>query len=198
MRYADGGGLTAKERARREALRMDAAGMFASGVRPAQIAARLRVTPKSVYRWKRAWSSGGASALASKGPSGQRCKLGPRLLEKLAVLLEEGPAAHGWTENQVWTGARVATLIGRRFHVSYSVSGATRLMRRLGFTPQMPGRRAAERDEEAITAWRETTWPEVKGRGRAPAAGSALKTKPASTSARRKAAPGADAGSPRP
>ncbi|WP_381217837.1 helix-turn-helix domain-containing protein [Streptomyces incanus] len=52
----------------------------------------------------------------------------------------------------MWTGARVATLIGRTFPISYSISGATRLMRRLGFTPQMPARRAAERDEAAITA----------------------------------------------
>ncbi|MCQ4080778.1 winged helix-turn-helix domain-containing protein [Streptomyces sp. RB6PN25] len=35
----------------------------------------------------------------------------------------------------MWTAAWVATLIGRKFHVSYSVSGATRLMHRLGFTP---------------------------------------------------------------
>ncbi|WP_233290378.1 winged helix-turn-helix domain-containing protein [Kitasatospora sp. MBT66] len=69
-------------------------------------------------------------------------------------------------ENQVWTAARVATLIGRRFHVSYSVSGATRLMHRLGFSPQVPAHRVAERDEQAVTAWREVIWAEVKERGR--------------------------------
>lgn len=53
-------------------------------------------------------------------------------------------------EDQVWTAARVATLISRKFHVSYSVSGATRLMHRLGFSPQVPVRRVAERDEEAV------------------------------------------------
>ncbi|MFE9926827.1 winged helix-turn-helix domain-containing protein [Streptomyces sp. NPDC005774] len=97
----------------------------------------------------------------------------------------------------MWTGARVATLIGRKFHVSYSVSGATRLMRRLGFTPQMPGRRAAERDEQAVAAWKEGTWPEVKGPGRPPAAGSASRTRPASTSGRPPGAPGAGAAAPR-
>jgi len=80
-------------------------------------------------------------------------------------MLEQGPAAHGWDEDQVWTGARVATLIGRRFHLSYSVSGATRLMRRLGFTPQVPARRAAERDERAVRTWQEVTWPEAKDPG---------------------------------
>jgi transposase len=59
----------------------------------------------------------------------------PAQQAKLAALLEAGPAAHGWDEEQTWTGARVKTLISRTFHVSYSVSGATRLMRRLGFHP---------------------------------------------------------------
>ncbi|WP_435849241.1 helix-turn-helix domain-containing protein [Streptomyces lavendulocolor] len=52
----------------------------------------------------------------------------------------------------------MATLIGRKFPVSYSVSGATRLMHRLGFSPQVPARRVAERDEQAVTAWKEATW----------------------------------------
>ncbi|MEV0223315.1 hypothetical protein AB0I18_28365, partial [Streptomyces sp. NPDC050704] len=30
---------------------------------------------------------------------------------KLAMWLEEGPAAHGWSEDQVWTASRVHTLI---------------------------------------------------------------------------------------
>jgi transposase len=135
MRYADGGGLIARQRARREALRKSAAELVASGMTPAQVARRLRVTPRSVYRWKRAWSWGGTAALASRGPSGQHCKLNPAQQEKLTTMLQAGPAAHGWTEDQIWTGRRVKTLIGRTFHISYSVSGATRLMRRLGFHP---------------------------------------------------------------
>ncbi|WP_435843413.1 IS630 family transposase [Streptomyces hirsutus] len=164
MRYADGGGMTAKERARREAVRLRAAELFAAGIGAPEVARQLRVSPKSACQWRRNWAAGGPAALASSGPGGQRCRLGPALREKLAAMLEQGPAAYGWDEDQVWTGARVATLIGRKFHVSYSVSGATRLMRRLGFTPQMPGRRAAERDEQAVAAWKEGTWPEVRAR----------------------------------
>ncbi|WP_435860567.1 IS630 family transposase [Streptomyces prasinus] len=164
MRYADGGGMNAKERARREAVRMRAAELFAAGVGAPEAARQLRVSPKSACQWRRDWAAGGTAALVSTGPGGQRCRLGPARRGKLAAMLEQGPAAHGWDEDQVWTGARAATLIGRTFHLSYSVSGATRLMHRLGFTPQMPVRRAAERDETAVTAWREGTWPEVKTR----------------------------------
>ncbi|MFD8033620.1 winged helix-turn-helix domain-containing protein [Streptomyces sp. NPDC059717] len=59
-------------------------------------------------------------------------------------------------EDQVWTAARVATLIGRKFHVSYSVSGATRLMHRLGFSPQVPGRGGLHAAAAARDACR---WP---------------------------------------
>jgi transposase len=163
VRYAQGGGVSAKGRAQREAVRMQAAELFAAGVPAPEVAKRPRVSRKSAYQWRSEWSRGGQEALASKGALGQRCKLSPRLQAKLAAMLEQGPAAHGWDVDQVWTGARVATLIGRTFHVSYSASAATRLMRRLGFTPQIPTRRAVQRDEAAIEAFREVTWPEVKG-----------------------------------
>ncbi|WP_406381519.1 winged helix-turn-helix domain-containing protein [Streptomyces sp. NBC_01618] len=65
----------------------------------------------------------------------------------------------------MWTAARVRTLIGRKFHLSYSVSGVTRLLHRMGYSVQMPARPAAERDEDAITAWREATWQEVNPPG---------------------------------
>nr|WP_234362412.1 winged helix-turn-helix domain-containing protein [Streptomyces sp. IMTB 1903] len=47
----------------------------------------------------------------------------------------------GWVKDQVRTASRVATLIGRKFHLApllYSVSAATRLMHRLGSSPQAP------------------------------------------------------------
>ncbi|WP_435302926.1 winged helix-turn-helix domain-containing protein, partial [Kitasatospora phosalacinea] len=147
MRYADGGGLTAAGRLRRESVRVQAAELFEQEVKPAEVARRLRVSVKSAYQWHQLWRAGGVQALASRGPAGSRCRLSPRCLTKLAAYLDEGPAAHGWVEDQVWTASRVVTLIGRKFHVTYSVSGATRLMHRLGFSPQVPARRVAERDE---------------------------------------------------
>lgn len=176
---------------------MRAAELFEQKIKPLEVARRLRVSRKSAYRWHQLWRDGGAQALASRGVSGSRCRLSPRCLEKLVGFLEEGPAAHGWVEDQVWTAARVATLIGRKFHVSYSVSGATRLMHRLGFSPQVPVRRVAERDEQAVAVWKEATWAEVKGPGRPAGATSASRTRQASPDGRPEDVPGADAGSRR-
>ncbi|MFJ5949514.1 transposase [Streptomyces noursei] len=180
-------------RQRRETVRMQAAELFEQRVKPSEVARRLRVSVKSAYQWHQLWRDGGVQALASRGPSGSRCRLSPRCLEKLAVYLQEGPAAHGWVEDQVWTASRVATLIGGKFHVSYSVSGATRLMHRLGFCPQVPARRVTERDEQAVSVWREVTWVEVEGPGRPVGATSASRTKPASPDGRPGDGHGADA-----
>ncbi|MFF9432018.1 winged helix-turn-helix domain-containing protein [Streptomyces sp. NPDC014746] len=189
--------MTAAGRERREVVRMQAAGLFEQGIKPPEVAQRLRVSRKSAYQWYQLWRDGGVRALASRGPGGSRCRLSPRCLEKLVVYLEQGPAAHGWVEDQVWTAARVATLIGRKFHVSYSVSGATRLMHRLGFSPQVPARRVAERDERAVAVWKEATWTEVKEPGRPAEGTSASRTRQASPAGRPKHAPGAGAAAPR-
>ncbi len=176
---------------------MQAAELFEQEIKPPEVARQLRVSRKSAYQWHQLWRDAGVQALASGGPGGSRCRLLPRCLEKLAVYLEQGPAAHGWVEDQVWTASRVATLIGRKFHVSYSVSGATRLMHRLGFSPQVPARRVAERDEQAVAVWKEATWAEVKERGRPAGATSASRTKPGSPVGRPGDGPGADEAAPR-
>ncbi|MFI8281305.1 winged helix-turn-helix domain-containing protein [Streptomyces sp. NPDC085929] len=81
--------------------------------------------------------------------------------------------------------------------MSPTASGATRLMHRLGFSPQVPARRVAERDEQAVTAWKVATWAEVKGSGQPAGATSASRTKPASPDGRPGDGPGAGEGSPR-
>src|SRR6266513_2057802 len=55
MRYAQGGGLTAEGRKRREQVRLEAARRFEQGAPAAVIAAELRVSERSVRRWRQAW-----------------------------------------------------------------------------------------------------------------------------------------------
>ncbi|GAB2463691.1 hypothetical protein GCM10027162_68050 [Streptomyces incanus] len=94
---------------------MRAAELSEQKSKPPEVARRLRVSRRSAYQWRHLRREGGAEALASRGASGSRCRLSPRCLGKPAVYVEQGPAAHGWVEDQVRTAARVATLIGRKF-----------------------------------------------------------------------------------
>ncbi|MEU1509531.1 helix-turn-helix domain-containing protein [Kitasatospora sp. NPDC005748] len=69
MRYAQGGGLTAERRAFREQVRLEAAARFEAGEKTASIARDLRVSERSVERWRRSWREGGTAALRSAGPA---------------------------------------------------------------------------------------------------------------------------------
>jgi len=178
VRYPDGGGLDAAERARRERLRLEAADLIEAGVSDREIARRFRVSRMSVNRWRRALAAGGKAALASKGAGGARCKLTPAQVAELEAVLDAGPAAAGYAD-QCWTLARIADQVWRRFGVEYTLAGIDVLLHRIGWTVQVPARRAAERDEEKIARWREETWPVVKGRRRTWAPGWSSRTSPA-------------------
>jgi transposase len=172
--------LTAEDRDRHERVRMEAAAMFAVGASDGEVAECFRVTKVSAGRWRRAIEGGGLQALASLGAAGEKCRLDGEQIGRLGRALEEGPAAHGWSEDQRWTLARVAELIEEEFGQSYTLRGVAYLLHRNGFTVQVPTRRAIERDEEAITAWRTETWADVKPPRRPGTRGSASRTKPAS------------------
>jgi transposase len=166
MRYADGGGLTAAERARREQVRLAAAELIEAGASDREVARQFRVSRMSANRWRRALAAGGRVALASRGAGGAKCKLTVPQLRELETVLDAGPAAWGWDEDQCWTLARIAEVIRGRFGVDYTLAGVDLLLHRIGWSVQVPARRAAERDEARIAAWREETWPAVKERRR--------------------------------
>ncbi|WP_405927231.1 helix-turn-helix domain-containing protein [Streptomyces sp. NBC_00035] len=53
MRYPDGGGLTAQERARHEQVRLAAADLIEVGISDREVARRFRMTRMSVNRWRK-------------------------------------------------------------------------------------------------------------------------------------------------
>jgi transposase len=98
--------------------------LFAEGVAPREVARRLRISNNSAYLWRRRWRSGGTLALVSKGCGGSWCRLSAAQLDRLRAALAAGPAVYGWAD-QRWTLARIATLIGRLFHVRYTLRGTS-------------------------------------------------------------------------
>lgn len=149
MRYPQGGGLTAERQQFREELRLKAAERFARGEASSVIAKDLRVSVRSVQRWRQMRDEGGPRALRSQEPA-SRPRLSEKQFAQLEAELAKGPTAHGW-EDQRWTLSRVKTVIGRRrFHLTYTIQGVRKLLVRNGWSCQVPARRAMERDDEAV------------------------------------------------
>jgi transposase len=130
------------------------------------IAAALGATEGAVSRWLGAARLGGREALISHTDRrGVAPRLTPEQVRLIPDFLWHGAEAYGF-RGDVWTCGRVAGVIREEFDVSYSNSQVSRLLKRLGWTPQVPITRAIQRDEEAIARWRAESWPVLKRRAR--------------------------------
>ena len=76
-------------------------------------------------------------------------------LEILHVLWQHGPATVRTINDNLSHR--------RRVEVGYTLRGVSYLLHRMGYSLQVPARRAVERDPEAITTWQRKRWPAVKG-----------------------------------
>lgn len=151
-----------RDRAELEARRLAGARLLQRGVRPAEVARRLKVSRTSVWRWEQALATNGRGALRQAPRTGRPPQLTEAQKKRLIVALEAGALEQGYATD-LWTLARVGKLIekisgGKR----YSESGVWRLLKGLNFSCQRPSGRAIKRDEKAIRDWKTKRWPALK------------------------------------
>ena len=144
---------------------MRALDLARQGWKQRDIAVALDASEGAVSRWLAAARRGGPEALRSHPGPGPSAKLTPEQFRLIPDFLWHGAEAYGF-RGDVWTCERVAGVIGEEFGVSYSKSQVSRLLKRLGWTPQVPITRAIQRDEEAIERWRVESWPALKEKAR--------------------------------
>src|SRR5437868_3716146 len=129
------------------------------------IARALGVSAPAVSQWLTIAERNGSAALRSHPAPGPLCRLSGEQKQLIPEFLWHGPEAYGF-RGQVWTCARIARVIEEEFNVGYHKDHVSRLLRELHWTPQVPIRRAIQRDEEAIKRWRVETWPELRQRAK--------------------------------
>jgi transposase len=129
------------------------------------IAEALGVSPVSVSRWFARARDGGSDALRAHPSPGPPPKLSPAQKRLIPEFLWHGAEAYGF-RGEVWTCARIAQVIAEEFGVRYHKGHVGKILQELHWTPQVPIRRAIQRDEEAIRRWRDDTWPGLLQRAR--------------------------------
>jgi transposase len=134
-----------------------------AGYSQADVARKLGVTKGAVSQWRKKYLQDGPQTLKAKPHPGPATKLNAKQLARLEKLLTQGPRRHGYA-TELWTLPRVAEVIEKHFGVTYDPSGVWHVMKRMGWSCQKPERRARERDEDAIAAWRKVDWPRIKKR----------------------------------
>jgi transposase len=129
------------------------------------IAAALGASEETVSRWLARARTGGPGALRARPRPGHPPKLTPAQKRLIPEFLWHGAEAYGF-RGEVWTCARIAQVIEEEFGVRYHEDHVGRLLRELHWTPQVPVRRAIQRDEGAIRRWRDEVWPGLLRRAR--------------------------------
>jgi transposase len=147
----------------REGRRLRAWELYQKGWKQCAIAEALGVTKGAVSQWMGRAKEGGVEALRHRKPPGAEPKLAPDQRKQLLELLARGAQTFGF-RGDIWTQARIASLIRRHFGTSYHPSQVGRLLKACGWSSQKPVHRASQRDEEAIRRWKEERWPEIKKR----------------------------------
>ena len=144
-----------------EIRRRIAAKLLQEGKGIREVARLVGASPSAVHGWKEALAAGGPEALKAKPHPGRTAKLDAAQRAELEQLLLDGPLAAGFPTD-LWTLARVAQVIERRFGVQYHPGHVWKVLRNMDWSPQKPERRARERDEDAIEGWRKEDWPRIQ------------------------------------
>jgi transposase len=149
----------------REWRRLRALNLKQRGWRQRDIASALGASEVSISRWLARARQGGPDALRARAALGPAPKLSVRQKRLIPEFLWHGAEAYGF-RGEVWTCARIALVIEEEFGVRYHKDHVGRLLKELHWTPQVPIRRAIQRDEQGIRRWRDEVWPELQQRAR--------------------------------
>lgn len=145
---------------RRQIVRNKAAVLFAQNIPNAEIGRHLGVSRQTISGWRQDWRKHGSNGLII-GTPGQKPRLTDEQWKQITEALLAGPEANGY-DTQLWTLERIADLIKKITGVSYNSNYVWELLQRQGWSCQKPERRAKERNEEAIEAWKTEKWTQVK------------------------------------
>ena len=141
--------------------RVKAGRLLLAGKGCTEVALAVGVARQTLYTWKRVLDEGGIDALRSVPERGRPAQLDKQQLASVRAAVLQNPTAHGFG-TELWTLKRVGAVIERLHGVRLSQTQIWRILGSLGFSPQKPDKRAIERNEDGVRAWKRRTWPALK------------------------------------
>jgi transposase len=116
-------------------------------------------------RWQQAYRKKGWKGLKPKPRPEKPSRLSDKQKKALVRILVKGPLEAGYSTD-VWTLKRIGKIVRKNFRVDYCLSSLWYLMDDLGWSCQVPTKKARERREAEIRYWKQHVWPHIK-KGRA-------------------------------
>ena len=121
----------------------------------------LGIDSGTLRRWRGSYEKGGWSRLRARPVSGRPTKL-TCTEEKIVRRWLKCPATELGFSTELWTAARLASVIEQEFGVEFHPKYLAAWLRDRGYSPQKPQRVAHEQDPQATARWLEKDWPRIK------------------------------------
>jgi len=154
----------AQQQLRHQAVRLRKAGRTFD-----DIASIVGVHPSTIYGWWKAYQEQGVAGIEIK-KRGRRLGHGRRLdatqEKQLRRLLIDKMPDQLKLPFALWTRRAVQDLIRRRFSIELPIRTVGDYLKRFGFTPQKPLKRAYEQNPRAVQRWLDEDYPAIAKRAK--------------------------------
>ena len=159
MKNNDGRKLAKKTK---EEIRIRAVQQVQAGESPETVIKALGYTRTLIYRWLAAFACGGYDALRSTSAPGKTPKLNAKQMKKLYNdIVDKTPEQLKFSFG-LWTRELVREHIRRKFNVSLSGVSVSRILAKMGMSPQKPLMRAYQQNETLVKTWITKEFPAIK------------------------------------
>jgi transposase len=152
-----------------EDLRRRAVAAVKNGMSQAAVSTVFGVSPKTVWRWVKAFDSKGNKGLKAgrrgRRPGEQKALTTQQEAWVCRVVLGKNPEQMD-LPGLVWTRQQVRDLIRNRFGIDLSLVTIGKYLRSWRLSPQKPTRKAYEQDPEAVARWLEVEYPAIAKRAK--------------------------------
>ena len=132
-----------------------------SGESPEIIIKALGFHRSRIYDWIAKYRNGGLEALRAKKITGRPTTLNGKQIQKLyAIIVDKNPLQLKF-EFALWTRDIIREVIKDQFDLKLSAVSVGRLLKKMGFSPQKPLRRAYQQDKDRVEKWLNEEYPVI-------------------------------------
>ena len=141
--------------------------LFEQGMKRQFIAQTIGVHYVVICNWIRAWKQGGLSSL-QLGQRGRKQGMKRRLTQAQETVLKQ--LLCDKTPQQMklpfalWNRKAIQSVIWQLWHVRIAIRTVGDYLKRWGYTPQKPAKRAYKRNPQQVRKWLEETYSQIKRR----------------------------------
>ena len=144
--------------------------LWKKGLTQKEVAETVGTTPQTMSGWVKRYKNSGASALNARKRGktlGENRHLSGDQERHLQKLITDKSPDQLKMAYVLWTRKAVMELIEQEAGIKMPIRTVGEYLKRWGFTPQKPAKRAYEQNPKAVQHWLNEDYPEIKARAKA-------------------------------